>query len=35
MRDDEVRPGLGQEVALENAPDGADGYFRVPKVIGG
>jgi aspartyl-tRNA(Asn)/glutamyl-tRNA(Gln) amidotransferase subunit C len=34
-RDDEVRPGIGQKVALENAPDPADGYFRVPKVIGG
>ena len=34
-RDDIVRPGLGQEVATANAPDAADGYFRVPKVIGG
>lgn len=34
-RDDEARPGLGQKVALENAPDAEGGYFRVPKVIGG
>ncbi len=34
-RDDEVRPSPGQKLALENAPDAADGYFRVPKVIGG
>ncbi|HZS07757.1 MAG TPA: Asp-tRNA(Asn)/Glu-tRNA(Gln) amidotransferase subunit GatC [Blastocatellia bacterium] len=34
-RDDTVEPGLGQEKALENAPDAADGHFRVPRVIGG
>jgi aspartyl-tRNA(Asn)/glutamyl-tRNA(Gln) amidotransferase subunit C len=34
-RDDHVRPGLGQEVAVENAPDPEAGYFRVPRVIGG
>ena len=35
MRDDQVRPGLGQEVAVENAPDTEAGYFKVPRVIGG
>lgn len=34
-RDDEVRPGLGQQVATENAPDAERGYFKIPKVIGG
>ena len=33
MRDDRDRPGLGQEVALTNAPDGGAGHFKVPKVI--
>ena len=34
-RDDEVRPSLGQELAVENAPDTEAGYFKVPRVIGG
>jgi aspartyl-tRNA(Asn)/glutamyl-tRNA(Gln) amidotransferase subunit C len=34
-RDDLVQPGLGQKLALENAPDSEAGYFRVPRVIGG
>ncbi len=34
-RDDEVRPSLGQEIAVENAPDTEAGYFKVPRVIGG
>ena len=34
-RDDEVRPGLGQKIAVENAPDSESGYFKVPRVIGG
>ena len=34
-RDDEVRPSLGQELAVENAPDAEAGYFKVPRVIGG
>lgn len=33
-RPDEVQPSLGQELALDQAPDGAHGYFRVPKVLG-
>ena len=34
-RGDVTEPSLGQEKALENAPDPADGHFRVPRVIGG
>ena len=30
LRPDEPRPSLPRERALENAPDPADGYFRVP-----
>ena len=32
-RDDAVMPSLGQELALEEAPDAAAGHFRVPKVL--
>jgi aspartyl-tRNA(Asn)/glutamyl-tRNA(Gln) amidotransferase subunit C len=32
-REDEVRPCLAQEQALANAPDQADGFFRVPKIL--
>ena len=34
-REDEVRPSLGQKLALENATDSEGGYFKVPRVIGG
>ena len=34
-RDDAVTPSLGRQTATENAPDSEDGYFKVPKVIGG
>jgi aspartyl-tRNA(Asn)/glutamyl-tRNA(Gln) amidotransferase subunit C len=34
-RDDEVRPSLGQELALREAPAPSHGHFRVPKVLGG
>ncbi|HEX2231915.1 MAG TPA: Asp-tRNA(Asn)/Glu-tRNA(Gln) amidotransferase subunit GatC [Thermoleophilaceae bacterium] len=30
LRDDEPRPSLSHEKALEQAPDAADGGFRVP-----
>jgi aspartyl-tRNA(Asn)/glutamyl-tRNA(Gln) amidotransferase subunit C len=30
LRDDEPEPSLPREVALEPAPDPADGFFRVP-----
>ncbi len=32
-RDDSVRPSLGQQTALDQAPDAASGHFRVPKVL--
>ncbi len=32
-REDAVRPSLAQEQALANAPDQADGFFRVPKIL--
>jgi aspartyl-tRNA(Asn)/glutamyl-tRNA(Gln) amidotransferase subunit C len=32
-RADELTGSLGQKVALEEAPDPAHGYFRVPKVL--
>jgi len=34
-RDDEVRPSLGQKLAVENAHESEAGYFKVPRVIGG
>ena len=33
MRPDEVKPSLPQELALSNAPEAEDGYFKVPKVM--
>ena len=33
-RADEVQPSLGQQLALDQAPDAASGHFRVPKVLG-
>ncbi|HEY63026.1 MAG TPA: Asp-tRNA(Asn)/Glu-tRNA(Gln) amidotransferase subunit GatC [Caldilineae bacterium] len=33
MRDDEVQPSLSREDALANAPDAADGQFRVQAVL--
>lgn len=32
MREDEVREGLSQEEALENAPESDKGYFKGPSV---
>ena len=34
-REDATRPSLGQQLALEQAPDPAHGHFRVPKVLAG
>ena len=34
MREDAVRSSLSTEDALANAPDQADGYFRVRAVFG-
>lgn len=33
MREDEPRPSLDNETALANAPDHADGFFRVRAVF--
>jgi aspartyl-tRNA(Asn)/glutamyl-tRNA(Gln) amidotransferase subunit C len=33
FRDDEERPSIGIDNALANAPEQAEGFFRVPKVI--
>ncbi|AJE02034.1 Asp-tRNA(Asn)/Glu-tRNA(Gln) amidotransferase subunit GatC [Geobacter pickeringii] len=33
FRADEVRPSIGVENALLNAPDRVEDFFRVPKVI--
>lgn len=33
MREDTVVPPLGQELALENAPQSDRGHFVIPKVI--
>lgn len=35
MRPDAVRPSLERELALANAPEQEDGYFKVPKIIEG
>jgi len=32
-RNDEMQPSLGQKTALAEAPDPAEGHFRVPKVL--
>ncbi|MBT8224837.1 MAG: Asp-tRNA(Asn)/Glu-tRNA(Gln) amidotransferase subunit GatC [Dactylosporangium sp.] len=33
LRDDVVRPGLGQDAALSGAPDTDQGRFRVPRIL--
>lgn len=33
LRPDRERPGLGNELALANAPLASSGYFKVPEVI--
>ncbi len=35
LREDVVTPSLSREEALRNAPAAHDGFFSVPKVIGG
>jgi aspartyl-tRNA(Asn)/glutamyl-tRNA(Gln) amidotransferase subunit C len=35
MRDDVPRPTLDRERVAQNAPAWSDGFFEVPKVIGG
>lgn len=34
-RDDRVEPSLGQQKAVEQAPDHDEGHFLTPRVIGG
>lgn len=33
FRDDIVKPSLDRDLALSNAPEQDDGYFRVPRVL--
>ncbi|MCX7611398.1 MAG: Asp-tRNA(Asn)/Glu-tRNA(Gln) amidotransferase subunit GatC [Ignavibacterium sp.] len=33
MRDDELKDSIPRELALSNAPDKDDKFFKVPKVI--
>ena len=33
LREDVVRPSIDRELALLNAPEKEDGYFKVPKVL--
>lgn len=33
FREDVVRPSIDRELALLNAPEKEDGYFKVPKVL--
>ncbi|MCU1273947.1 MAG: aspartyl/glutamyl-tRNA(Asn/Gln) amidotransferase subunit [Bryobacterales bacterium] len=33
LRPDRARPGLGNQLALANAPLAGSGYFKVPEVI--
>ena len=33
FREDQVRPSIGVDNALANAPERAEGFYRVPKVI--
>ncbi|MQA14160.1 MAG: Asp-tRNA(Asn)/Glu-tRNA(Gln) amidotransferase subunit GatC [Pseudonocardiaceae bacterium] len=34
LRDDVVRPSLGQQQALDAAPHAEEGRFRVPRILG-
>ncbi|MBI5026096.1 MAG: Asp-tRNA(Asn)/Glu-tRNA(Gln) amidotransferase subunit GatC [Nitrospirae bacterium] len=33
FREDELRPSLHKDKALQNAPDKTDDFYRVPKII--
>ena len=35
LRDDEVRPSLTREEALENAPQAEGPYFKTPRILDG
>lgn len=32
-REDEVRPGMTQDAAMANAPQGRNGLFMVPRIL--
>lgn len=32
LREDQVKESINHEKALKNAPDGDEGFFRVPKI---
>lgn len=34
MRDDVVKEGFSQDVALKNAPREQDGFFLIPSILG-
>ena len=33
FREDAVKPSLDHDLALSNAPEREDGYFKVPRVV--
>ena len=33
FREDETQPSLPQEAALANAPERADSFFKVPRIV--
>ena len=33
FRDDEIKPSLGTDAVLKNAPQRDDGFFKVPKIL--
>ena len=33
FREDELKDSLERDKALQNAPDGSNGFFRVPRII--
>lgn len=33
FREDKREPSLPQDIALQNAPDKDDGFYKVPKII--
>ncbi|MDQ0203797.1 Asp-tRNA(Asn)/Glu-tRNA(Gln) amidotransferase subunit GatC [Pectinatus haikarae] len=33
FREDEIKPSLDRDMALSNAPEKENGYFKVPRII--
>lgn len=33
FREDKIKPSLDRKLALSNAPEQEDGYFKVPRII--